>query len=76
MKTSTLTIKDEIHSLVDEINDAELLQAVRILLKPHHQDYIFSKGDIQEFDKRMHDRKNGIGRSYTLSEAEAYFKNK
>lgn len=76
MKTDTISIKDEIHLLVDEINDTELLQAVRVLLKPHHQEYIFSKEDIVEFDQRMQDRKNNVGKSYTLAEAKEYFKNK
>ena len=58
------------------ISDEKLLNAVHTLLKPYRQDYIFSEEDIQEFDNRMNDRKNGIGKSYTLEEAETYFKNK
>lgn len=76
MKTTTLTIKEEIHELVNEISDQELLKAVHTLLKPYRQDYIFSEEDILEFDNRMNDRKNGIGKSYTLEDAEKYFKNK
>mgnify|MGYP000868005981 CR=1 FL=1 len=76
MKTTTLTIKEEIHELVNEISDEKLLNAVHTLLKPYRQDYIFSEEDIQELDNRMNDRKNGIAKSYTLEEAETYFKNK
>lgn len=74
MKATTLTIKEEIHELVNEISDDELLKAVHTLLKPRRQDFNFSDEDIQEFDRRMEDRKNGIGKSYTLDEAETYFK--
>lgn len=72
----TIELKQEIHSLVDEINDDELLKAVQVLLKPHRNEFDFSESDIQEFDKRMQDRENGIGKSYSLDEAESYFKNK
>lgn len=72
----TIELKQEIHSLVDEINDDELLKAVQVLLKPHRHEFAFSERDIQEFDKRMQDRKDGIGKSYTLEEVGEYFKEK
>ena len=73
---NTSTLKEEIHLLVDEISDDEVLKAVQILLKPRHQEYQLSEAQIAELDKRMEDRRNGVGKSYTLEEVEQYFKDK
>lgn len=76
MNTTILNIKDEVHELIDTINDESVLKAVQTLLKLRYQDYELSDEQISELDRRMEDRKNGIGKSYTLNEVEAYFKNK
>lgn len=73
---NTTTLKEEIHYLVNEISDDEILKAVQTLLKPRVQEYQLTDEQISELDRRMEDRKNGIGKSYTLDEVEQYFKDK
>lgn len=74
---SHAALKEEIHALVNKIHNKELLNVVLVLLKPHDSaEFEFTEEEIEEFDKRMADRKNGVGKSYTLEQAESYFRNK
>lgn len=74
MNTTTHTLKEEVHAIIDDIDDVEVLKAVHTLVKPYSHEYELTNEQVAELDRRMEDYKNGIGKSYTLEEAKQYFK--
>lgn len=74
---NNFALKNEIFALVSKVEDEKILSTVRDILKPlDNSSFVFSDEEIQEFDNRMKERHDGIGKSFTLEEAEAYFKKK
>lgn len=70
MNTTILNIKDEVHELIDTINDENILNAVKTLIQPYSYNSEIPEEHWLKIEKDDDDYKNGIGKNYTWNEIE------
>jgi hypothetical protein len=64
------TLKKEIHKVIDNIDDNQVLEAVFTLLNARRpqSDYELSENDIKIIEERRSNYKKGKTKTYTVSE--------
>ena len=70
MKATTLTIKEEVHAIIDDIDDIEILKAVRTLVKPYSHEYDIPEEHWIKIEKDDADYENGLGKNYSWKDVE------
>ena len=76
MNTTILNIKDEVHELIDTINDENILNAVKTLIQPYSYNSEIPEEHWLKIEKDDDDYKNGIGKNYTWNEIETLLSTK
>ncbi len=76
MNTTILNIKDEVHELIDTINDENILNAVKTLIQPYSYNSEVPEEHWLKIEKDDDDYKNGIGKNYTWNEVETILSTK
>jgi len=72
-------IKQELHQRIDAMDNDKVLEAVNILLKNARneaEDYVLSKDDIKELERRDAAYETGENKGYSLDEFKARIKEK
>lgn len=67
MESSTVSVKEEIHELIDAIQDEKVLEAVRTLIKPYTSALI-SEEYWQQLEEEDMNYKSGKGKNYSWDE--------
>lgn len=66
----TLSIKKELHTAIDVIEDKEFLKAIHLLLNEKSKEYTygFSEEEKKELDQLSKQHKSGKSKSYSMDE--------
>jgi len=64
----TAQIRQQLHDYIDTAEDKKLKAIYTLLESEMADDYVLSKIQKEELDKRYNDHQNGIGKSFTWKE--------
>jgi len=67
MESTTVSVKEEIHELIDAIQDEKVLEAVRTLIKPYTSALI-PEEYWQQLEEEDMNYKSGKGKNYSWDE--------
>ena len=70
MNTTTLTLKEEVHAIIEDIDDDEVLKAVHTLVKPYSHEYDIPEEHWIKIEKDDADYENGLGKNYSWKDVE------
>jgi len=74
MNTATHTLKEEVHAIIDDIDDIEILKAVYILVKPYSHEYDIPEEHWIKIENDDADYENGLGENYSWKDVETILK--
>ena len=76
MDSQSINIKDEIHQLINDIDDIEFLKAVQTIISARVQDNYLSDDEIQMLNEREENYLSGKSKTYTWEEVKSRLKPK
>ncbi len=74
MDTESVNIKEEIHQLINDIDDIEFLKAVQTIISAKLQDNYLSDEEIQIVEERREKYLSGKSKTYTWEEVKGRLK--
>ena len=78
MDAKSINIKEEIHQLINDIDDIEFLKAVQTIIsakiQDNPEDYELTEEEIQIVEERRERYLKGEGKNYTWDEVKAFAK--
>jgi hypothetical protein len=74
MDAESINIKEEIHQLINDIDDIEFLKAVQTIISAKIQDNYLSDEEIQIVEERREKYLKDEGKTYTWDEVKAFAK--